>query len=281
MTTSTLPPRDDRPRPAPEGRGRRVLAVLATLVAVAVLVLAFVLRGDGPEPVPAPPVEPQAPPSAAAPNSPAPEPVAPVPTAAPRPEPEPEPTTAREAPAGHETAVWPHAVSEVRYATPTAAARGFATGLVGFRDPVVGPFQAGDANSGEVEVRPQDDGPVTTVLVRRLADGTWWVLGAATADVRLTSPGAGDTVADPLAITGEALAFEGHVTVRLLQDGRIAPLATTFVTGGGDVARPFTGTVDFPAPDSRYGALVLTTESAQDGRVWTASVLRVRFAPAG
>jgi hypothetical protein len=113
--------------------------------------------------------------------------------------------------------------------------------------------------------------------VRRLGDGNWWVLGSATADVRLDSPATGETVSSPLTLTGEARAFEGHVTVRIMGDGNPRPLTTGFVTGGGDVPRPFTGSFAFAAPPSGYGSIVLTTESARDGRVWSASVLRVRF----
>ena len=64
--------------------------------------------------------------------------------------------------------VWPLADSSVTYDDPIDAATEFATELVGFTDPVVGEFQQGDSRSGEVEVRPSADGPVTTVMVRQL-----------------------------------------------------------------------------------------------------------------
>jgi hypothetical protein len=89
------------------------------------------------------------------------------------------------------TAVWPFVMSPTRYRDPVAAARGFAVDYVGFVDPIVGAFRAGDARSGEVTVRRSDPGPVTTVFVRQLGnDGTWWVLGSTTANIVLTSPAA-------------------------------------------------------------------------------------------
>jgi hypothetical protein len=177
------------------------------------------------------------------------------------------------------TAVWPTASVGVRYQDPVAAARGFATRLVGFTDPVVGPYRAGDSRSGEVDVRPGRRGPVTTVLVRRMSDDRWWVLGAATADIQLDTPKAGDVLAPPsVTLTGRALAFEGTVTVRIVDDVSSEPLATGWVTGGGDELRPFEGTVELGRPGADRGAIVLTSDSAMDGSVMAASVVRVAFA---
>jgi hypothetical protein len=156
-----------------------------------------------------------------------------------------------------------------------AAARGFAVDLVGFRRPVLGSYRAGDGRSGEVEVRAEAGGPVTTVFVRRMSDDTWWVLGSATAGIELDAPGAGDVVVSPVVLTGRAWAFEGHVSVRIVEDGSATPLAIGFVTGGGDELRPFTGSFPLPAVHAAHGAVVLTTDSARDGQVWTAAVVRV------
>ena len=41
--------------------------------------------------------------------------------------------------------------------------------------------------------------------------------------------------------------------------------------------RPFSGEVEFTTPSTDRGAVVFLTTSAEDGRVWQASVLRVRF----
>src|SRR5690606_35883458 len=58
------------------------------------------------------------------------------------------------------TAVWPRSDTARRFEDPVAAARSFAVDFAVFADPVLGEFRQGDSRSGEVEVRPQADGPV-------------------------------------------------------------------------------------------------------------------------
>jgi hypothetical protein len=187
-------------------------------------------------------------------------------------------TTAVPAPVDTSTAVFPYASSEVRYDDPVEAARGYAVDFVGFTDPIVGEFMQGDARSGEVEVRPMANGPATTVFVRQLgSDGTWWVLGSATANIATDAPGAGEAISSPVTVSGNALAFEGTVNVEIRQDGARQPIGTGVVTGGGDILRPFSGEVGFSTPTEQYGAVVFLTHSEQDGRVWEAAVVRVRF----
>lgn len=180
-------------------------------------------------------------------------------------------------PPAEETAVWPQ-VGGRGSTDAVAAARSFATDYLGFRDPIVGPLQAGDTRSGEIQVRPSAQGPVTTVLVRRLSgDDTWSVLGAATADIELTSPGLLDPIGSPVTVRGAGRAFEGNILVEVRDDDATTALGSGFVTGGGDILRPFEGRIDFRAPSTSRGALVLYTTSAEDGRVWQAAVLRVSF----
>jgi hypothetical protein len=176
------------------------------------------------------------------------------------------------------TAVWPFADSDTRYDDPVDAATGFAVEFVGFDDPVIGEFMQGDSRSGEVEVQPQADGPVTTVFVRQLgSDDTWWVLGSATENIEFTYPAAGTAIDTPLEVTGEALAFEGTVQVQVRADGTLEPIGDGFVTGGGDVMRPFSGSIPFESPQGGWGAVVGFTLSAENGQVWEASVVRVGF----
>lgn len=178
------------------------------------------------------------------------------------------------------TAVWPVGTSSTRYSDPVDAARGFAVDFVGFVEPVVGPFRQGDSRSGEVDVRARSDGPITTVLVRQLGpDDSWLVLGSFTENIELSDPGVLEVVRSPLRITGRARAFEGNVQVAIREDGNPAPLATGFVTGsGGEDLGPFEDTFSFPAPTRAHGSLLLTTESARDGRIEEAAVLRIAFA---
>jgi hypothetical protein len=177
--------------------------------------------------------------------------------------------------------IWPRVDTSQRFDDPVAAARSFAVDFVGFVDPIVGEFQAGDSRSGEVAIKPAAQGPTTTVLVRQLEDNTWFVLGSSTDDVVLDSPTAGVLIECPVHLTGTALAFEGHVTVAVRADAVEEPIGTGFVTGGGGPAAPFDGTVacDLNVLDDgvHYGAILLTTEGGADSTVWSATVIRVKL----
>jgi hypothetical protein len=181
-------------------------------------------------------------------------------------------------PAG-QSVVWPPADGSVTYADPVDAAVGFATEFVGFTAPVVGEFQQGDARSGEVEVRPTATGPITTVLLRQV-DGevSWSVLGAVTASITPTAPAAGSVVQSPVTLQGSSTAFEGTVDVAVRSQAKAPPLATGFVTGGsmGQMG-PFESTLEFAKSATPEGAIVFSTSSMEDGRVWEATVVSVRF----
>lgn len=176
------------------------------------------------------------------------------------------------------TVIWPYQDTSQRFSDPSAAAYSFATELLGFTDPVMGEFAAGDSRSGEIEIKAAENGPATTVMVRQLGDDSWWVLGAQTPDIVLGQPESGATVSSPLQLSGTSRAFEGTVEVAVLADGSTDPIGTGFVTGGAtEQLEPFSGEVEFDAADAEWGALALTTTSAEDGRVWQATVIRVRF----
>lgn len=278
--TTTLPPDHDRTPPDQSGRRRGVVVALALTVLVLGVVIGVLLLTPRSTPgagtPPAPSVTGTAPSTTAPPQA--------STTAGPTTSPgtatsRPDPTTnASGVPADAVTAVWPTGAVPTRYTDPVAAARGFAIDMAAFGDPVLGDFRAGDSRSGEVEIRPAPDGPVTTVLVRMLGDGTWWVLGAATADVTLDSPAAGDVLMGTAELRGSALAFEGTVDVRILDD-TLATLASGVVTGGGDVARPFSAEFPMDGPASGHGTVLLTTASAENGSTWTATAVRVGLAP--
>ena len=174
--------------------------------------------------------------------------------------------------------VWPRVHTSQRFDDPVSAARSFAVDFVGMIDPVVGDFQAGDVRSGEVPVQQRTNGPVSTVVVRQLEDGTWFVLGAHTEDIRLDTPAAGTDIDCPVRLTGEARAYEGTVQVAIRDDYTNDPIGTGFVTGsGGPSAGPFDGTVDcLIGSDLDYGSIVLTTEGGPvEGRIWQFTVVRV------
>jgi hypothetical protein len=191
-------------------------------------------------------------------------------------------TTTVPAPEGVDPSVvaWPAVGGATRFDDPMAAARSFAVDLVGFRDPVVGSFEADGSGgsgggSGSVVVRPQAQGPATTVQVRQM-DGTWWVVAASTADITVDQPATGSQIACPMRVTGSALAFEGTVNV-VVRDDQRSEVGSGFVTGGGDVARPFDGTIDcsLESAGSGYGTLILTEASAEDGSVTKATARRI------
>jgi hypothetical protein len=176
------------------------------------------------------------------------------------------------------TAVWPLDGDGISYDDPVAAATGFATDYVGFVDPVVGEFQQGDSRSGEVEVRPAADGPVTTVFVRQLdASDSWWVLGAATANIQIDEPTIEQTVTSPVTLRGTSTAFEATVQTEI-RDDEGQTLGEGFVMGGsmGEMG-PFDDTLDFTPPATDHGSLMLSTLSMEDGQVWEAAVLRITF----
>lgn len=177
-------------------------------------------------------------------------------------------------------AVYPSASSATRHTDPAGAARGFAVDFVGFVNPVVGEFQQDGSQSGRVEVRPSPSGPVTTVMVRRMAD-SWWVLGSTTPNIDLREPQAMATISSPARLRGISTAFEATVSVEIRQDDVRPAIGEGYVMGGsmGDLG-PFDGRVAFSDPSAKSGAIILYTSSMENGNLWEATVVRVRFGSA-
>jgi hypothetical protein len=178
-----------------------------------------------------------------------------------------------------DTAVWPFAATSTRFTSPTAVAGAFAVEYLGFTDLFVGSFQQGDSRSGEVPIRSSESGVVTTVLVRQLTPAnTWWVLGAVSPNITVTSPAALQKIVSPVLLRGQSTAYEAVVNVQVRQDGSLGPLARSTVMGGSmGTMGSFTKTVTFAKPSAVRGALVFRTYSPKDGHVLEASVLRVAF----
>ena len=187
-------------------------------------------------------------------------------------------TSTSAAPAPDPTVMWP-VPGGTAFTTPADAARSFAVDVLGFRSPLVGSFRQGDTRSGEVPVKPSSTGPETTVLVRQVSGSDdWSVLGATTANIAVDSPAAMAAVGSPVRITGRAHTFEGNVEVSVRDDTDGEELGHGYVTGGGDMMRPFEGAIAFRSPATKYGTLVLLSTSAKDGSVWEAAALRIAFA---
>ena len=182
-----------------------------------------------------------------------------------------------------DTAVYPFASTSVRFVTPTGAARAFATDFLRFTDPVIGEFQSGDSQSGEVNISNRDGGAVTTVLVRKFGSpSTWWVLGSATANIAVSTPTALSTISSPVRLTGTSTAFEAVVNVSLYRDGSLVPVQSGIVMGGSmGMMGSFSSNFTFPGALTGRGTLVLHTLSAKDGSVVEASTVRVAFSSSG
>ena len=177
-------------------------------------------------------------------------------------------------------AIWPWGATSTRFADPIEAATSFAIDYLGFTDPVIGEFQAGDSRSGEVEVAAGNVALTTVVFVRQLTDDdSWWVLGAASQNITVEEPAQGTVVISPLTISGMASAFEGTVDVELHADGNGEPIYEGFITGSGSPEPgPYEATIEFTSPGSVGGTLVLISRSSKDGSVVEASALRIFFA---
>lgn len=190
------------------------------------------------------------------------------------------PSTSPDLPTEQEldTVVWPGPATGIRYTEALAAVEGFATDLLGFVNPIIGDYMAGDSRSGEVEIRADVQGPPTTAIVRQLSDDTWWILGAATESIELSDPEPGEAVRSPVALAGRSRAFEAVVNVSIFDHGATTPLGEGVVMGSGDAdLGPFTGELEFDDPAGDRGVLVLYTLSARDGEVWEAIATPVRF----
>lgn len=193
------------------------------------------------------------------------------------------PTSTPPPPGDVDLAAFPDLRGGQRFTEPQSLVTAFATQVLGFdTDVVVGELQQGDSRSGEIAIQPGGAGsqtPTTTVLVRQVSDDSWVVVGATTDAIRLDEPAALVTLSSPQGLAGAALAFEGHVDVALYADGETAPIAQTFVTGGGGgELGSFTGEVEFePPPGATHGLLVLSSAGGEDGTTWTATAIRVRF----
>jgi hypothetical protein len=193
------------------------------------------------------------------------------------------PTTTTTPQTALSTVVWPTVASGTRLHDPVAVARSFAIDFLHFVNPVVGQFRQGDAHSGEVPIRTTVEqaslGPVTTVIVRQIgADGSWWVLGAATPNITLTQPAALAAISSPTRLRGMSTAFEANVQVSIRQDDVVKPLVESNLMGGsmGQMG-PFDASFTFAAPTGRYGSIVLYTVSSANGHIAEATVIRVRL----
>jgi hypothetical protein len=171
--------------------------------------------------------------------------------------------------------VWPRPSSDVRFDDPSAAANSWARFYAGFTDPQIGEYRAGDNRSGEVPIfpLPGPQGEETTVAVRRMSDGHWYVVASNTQDITPSEPAFDDRLTCPQLFQGTALAFEGTVQVRIdayRPDGRRVTVAEGFVTGSGSPpAGPYESSLPCEVPGTDvepYGIVRLTTTDEGETR---------------
>lgn len=160
-----------------------------------------------------------------------------------------------------------------------AAARAYATDVLGFTELVLGAEQPTGEDTAAVVVQDREDGPQTRIDLLRSADGAWYALGSSTEDVVVAQPGPGTSLASPFETSGEALAFEGSVEVLVLTQDDPQPIGQGTVTGSGSPpAGPFDGDISFAPPEGpTAGILVYRISSPEDGRVVQATSFRVRL----
>ena len=163
-------------------------------------------------------------------------------------------------------------------------ARAFLTEVVGMRNLTVAGSRWRSDFIATVDFRTRTGGPISQVVLGR-SKTSFTVYGVTTGTIRVDRPAEAITPSDlavvtsPTTISGEALAFEGAVNVRVVQvrNGVARTLGTGHVTGGGDVMRPFTGQITFAAPGADTGWVLASELSARNGAVTKVTAVRVAF----
>jgi hypothetical protein len=209
---------------------------------------------------------------------------------------DPPPTTtvpgAADADALQDTILWP-SPDGPGVDTAEEATVSFLTDVVGIDAPALSDFQSGRANVGTYNVYERgEDGTVrtrvaSTVTVRRFDDGRWFVTGAESSDVVISSPTWLAAVASPLHVEGRGHGYEGTIVVTLRARASAAepePLATEPEQGGsGETLEPFSVDLAFgafsPSPDT--GILLASDTTGFEGGVARFSALAVRLGAAG
>ena len=191
----------------------------------------------------------------------------------------PGPTTTPQAAEQPASAIWPFVQTPLRFSDPVDAASSFAITYLGFSAPVVGQFQWLGPKYGQVPVLSNTTGPITTVKMRQLTnDNSWWITGAVTVNIQITTPAHFAILTSPATLGGISTAFEAQVNVELRADQSLATIGTSNVMGGsmGQLAS-FAGQITFSAASSQYGTLLMRTYSAEDGSVLEASARKIKY----
>jgi hypothetical protein len=157
-------------------------------------------------------------------------------------------------------------------------AEAFAVDGLGMEDPVVGGFVSGDSRSGEVEVRPSADGPITVMLVRQLdADNSWFVVGSISTEIVLDLPETLSVIESPVVVAGQVEAIaDGDLDVELRVHGQSQPLATG--SAAVEAGEPALFRFELPwTADADWAQLIVTTRSEGAQGPSSAAAIAVRL----
>jgi hypothetical protein len=172
--------------------------------------------------------------------------------------------------------IWPSA-DEVPGTTPEEVAVAFAETYLGIAGATAGTATA-DGTTTTVPVTKGPQGATTTVELIETETG-WGVTGATAETIVVDAPATGAEVVSPLAVTGQANAFEGTVAVQVRPAGATDILGESFVTGAQGELAPFEGEVVFTgATPGETGAVVFyAPDESGEGVAITATVVAVTF----
>lgn len=84
-------------------------------------------------------------------------------------------------------------------------------------------------------------------------------------NILLTTPWIGDSIVSPVLISGEAVAFEGTISIRIKDKSNHILAQTTTQNELGTERSAFKATVEFGKPSTKTGFVEVYTESAKDG----------------
>ena len=76
-----------------------------------------------------------------------------------------------------------------RFDAPAAAARAFATDVLGFTELVLGGAIPTGEGTAMVPVQQREGGPDTVISLQQMEDGAWYALGASTEDITIDGRG--------------------------------------------------------------------------------------------
>ena len=180
-------------------------------------------------------------------------------------------------PSGGATAIWPFASSNTTFATPELAARSFAVDYLGMTQARVGKTEPGYEYETNVEIFPNDQATVRTVVrVTNHLQAGFVVLGAAGDEIQVEQPTIMDnTLTSPLTVSGRSRAFEAQINVQLRPYGSTTPVAEGFTMGGGTEILPFSTTITPPSTDQPLVLVVFEGDASGQGATSQATVIQI------